>query len=113
MLWPGHVYMTRMIFGQLSWSDIVWSIAPDLPMLTMLFWPHTWSTMKQWTLYSLTYNLPHSFLFLILIQNSKAQKIYGFHIFLDLMSHTGQWSIQPFWPFGPSVQGFMNSVDWH
>jgi hypothetical protein len=49
---------------------------------------------------------------LILIRNSRARNIYAFHILMDILSHTGQWSIEPFFPVGPVIHGVWNPVEW-
>ena len=35
-----------------------------------------------------------------------------FHILMDLLSHTGEWSIEPFFPFGPAIHGIWDPVEW-
>jgi hypothetical protein len=108
MLWAGHLMTTRLYL-----EEALWSIAPDLPMALFLS-PRTepWRVIKEMQAYTWFYKLPHSLWFLILIQNSRARKIYAFHILMDLLSHTGQWSIEPFFPIGPVVHGIWDPVEW-
>jgi len=113
MLWPQHIFCTQLAFGAASWSDAFWSVAPDLPMILLIPWPVPWSLIQDWWVaYSVLYKVPHSFLFLILIQNSRARKIYALHILLDVLSHTGRWSIEPFWPLGGPVSGIGDAIVW-
>lgn len=113
MLWLGHLVSTRLYFGYLTLEDAFWSIAPDLPMALFLS-PRTepWKVIKNWSAYTWFYKLPHSLWFLILIQNSRVRKIYAFHILMDLLSHTGEWSIEPFFPVGPAIHGIWDPVGW-
>jgi hypothetical protein len=119
MLWLGHLISTRLYFGRLSLEDAFWSIAPDLPM-TLFLSPGgmfvgantPWKVIKNWSAYTWFYKLPHSLWFLILIQNSNFRKIYTFHILMDLLSHTGEWSIEPFFPIGPAIHGIWDPVGW-
>ena len=113
MLWPHHVLATQFMVGAVSWSDVFWSVAPDLPMMLMVPWVSSWSLAQDWWVYSVVYKVPHSFLFLILIQNSRARAMYGLHILLDILSHAGRWSVEPLWPFGPAVSGLGNAVAWN
>jgi hypothetical protein len=113
MLWLGHFVTTRACFGSLSLEEAVWSIAPDLPMTLFLTpWTNTWGEIKDWKIYDWFYKLPHSMWSLILIRNSRARNIYAFHILMDILSHTGQWSIEPFFPVGPVIHGVWNPVEW-
>ena len=113
MLWLGHLLTTRLYFGRLSLEDALWSIAPDLPMALFLSpRTETWRVIKNMPAYTWFYKWPHSLWSLILIQNSRARKIYTFHILMDLLSHTGEWSVEPFFPFGPVVHGIWDPVEW-
>jgi hypothetical protein len=119
MLWLGHLLTTRAYFGKLELDDMLWAIAPDLPMALFLspggafVDPNTpWHVIKNWSSYIWFYKFPHSLWFLILIQNSRARNIYAFHILMDLLSHTGQWSIEPFFPIGPAIHGIWDPVEW-
>ena len=112
MLWPHHVLSTQFMVGAVSWSDVFWSVAPDLPMIFLVPWTPPWGLIQDWWIYSVLYKVPHSLLFLILIQNSKARKIYALHILLDIVSHTGQWSIEPLWPLLGPVSGIGDAVTW-
>ena len=115
MLWLGHLVTSRLYFGRLSLEDAVWAIAPDLSMALFLspgLQNTPWRVIKTCYSYNLFYKLPHSFFFIILIRNSRARNIYMFHILMDLLSHTGEWSIEPFFPFGPAVHGIWDPVEW-
>ena len=113
MLWLGHFITTRLYFGQMSLKEFAWSIAPDLPMIIFLTPCGTsWSEMRNWRGYTWFYKVPHSVWSLILIQNSRARSIYLFHILMDILSHTGQWSIEPFFPIGPAIQGLWDPIVW-
>jgi hypothetical protein len=71
-----------------------------------------WDVLRNWNWYTFMYKIPHTLWILILIQNSRARKIYAFHILMDLLSHTGQWSIEPLYPLGPPVHGIWDPVGW-
>jgi len=108
MLWFGHLITTRLLFG--TWS--IWSVAPDIPMaLVLSHYPQSWSEIRMWWLYDFLYKLPHSFWILILIPNS-FRKIYAFHILCDILSHTGEWSIQPLYPFRTKIHGYWDPISW-
>ena len=114
MLWLGHVIFTRIQFGKLNLNDIIWSIAPDIPMALFLS-PQTypWKIMKKWNAYMWFYKIPHSLWSLFLIRNSRWRNIYAFHILLDILSHTGEWSIEPFFPVGPAIHGIWDAAEWN
>jgi hypothetical protein len=115
MLWLGHLVTSRFYFGRLCIEDAFWAIAPDLPMALFLspgVQNTPWRVIKNWYSYNWLYKLPHSFFFIILIRNSRARNIYMFHILMDLLSHTGEWSIEPFFPFGPAIHGIWDPVEW-
>jgi membrane-bound metal-dependent hydrolase YbcI (DUF457 family) len=101
-----------MVGDAVSWSDVFWSVAPDLPMLFLVPFRVPWSVVQDWWVYSVLYRAPHSLFVLILIQNSRARTIYGLHILMDVLTHAGRWSVEPLWPlFGP-VSGLWNAVEW-
>jgi len=119
MFWIGHLLTTRVHFDNMNLEDAFWAIAPDLPMSLFLspggafVDPNTpWRVIKNWPSYLLFYKLPHSLWFLILIKKSRARKIYALHILMDILSHTGEWSIEPFFPMGPAVHGIWDPVEW-
>ena len=31
---------------------------------------------------------------------------------MDIWSHTGEWSIEPFFPIGPMIHGIWDPVEW-
>ena len=111
MLWLGHVVLTRLYFG--IWT--IWSVAPDIPMILILSpWNHdvSWRDMKDTNLYTILYKVPHSF-FSLLFVPKKYRKIYAFHILCDILSHTGEWSIQPFFPMPIQIHGIWDPIDWN
>lgn len=108
MLWLGHVVLTWLYFGRLTF----WSVAPDLPMMLFLAPSYTpWSVKKDWALYILFYKVPHSLLALTVVPQ-RHRNIYLFHILCDILSHTGQWSIQPFYPLEITLYGVWDPVEW-
>lgn len=73
-------------------------------------------------LWSMLWEIPHSFFFLLLIIVPivfwfKIPKIaiaaYGLHIIIDLFSHSGEWAVKPFYPLSFSVSGFTDAWAWH
>jgi len=112
MLWLGHIVITRLWFGRMTFQDAIWSIAPDIPMALFLTpWSYSWSEMQHWILYKILYKVPHSVVALTFVPRAY-RKIYAFHIMCDIMSHTGQWSIQPFFPFDMTLHGVWDPVEW-
>ncbi len=111
MLWLGHVLLTRVYFGM--WT--MWSVAPDIPMILILspWWYHdkSWREMKNTHLYTIMYKIPHSFFCLFFVPK-EYRCVYAFHILCDVLSHTGEWSIQPFFPLPLKVRGVWDPVDW-
>ena len=108
MLWLGHLSLTWLYFRR--WT--LWSVAPDIPMMLFLApSSQTWSVKKEWLTYSLFYRLPHSFWALLVVPRQH-RRIYAFHILCDILSHTGEWSIQPFYPYGLAVHGIWDPVEW-
>lgn len=112
MLWLGHIVTSRFLFGYMTIEDALWSIAPDIPMALFLSpWSYSWSSMREWNLYKLLYNVPHSVLALVFVPRGY-RKIYAFHIMCDILTHTGKWSIQPFFPFRTTIHGVWDPVQW-
>lgn len=112
MLWFGHLAVTRLCFGHLSLEDAFWSVAPDIPMALFLTpWGSPWSKIQHWTLYQILYKVPHSFVALFYVP-SRFRTIYALHILTDILSHTGQWSIQPFFPCELTIHGIWDPVEW-
>ena len=111
MLWLGHLVLTRVYFG--IWT--IWSVAPDIPMVLILSpWNHdkSWRDMKDSGLYALLYKIPHS-LFCLLFVPRVYRKVCAFHILCDVLSHTGEWSIQPFFPVKLTIHGIWDPIDWY
>ena len=109
MLWLGHLILTRIYFG--TWS--IWSVAPDIPMVFILSpWCVPWREMKDTHIYTIMYKIPHSLFFCLFFVPRKYRGIYAFHILCDILSHTGEWSIQPFFPFKLTIRGIWDPVDW-
>jgi len=112
MLWFGHLVTTRILFGRLNLEDAFWSIAPDIPMALFLApWGTPWSEMKKWTIYKILYQIPHSVVALWYVPE-QYRKIYLLHILCDIVSHTGQWSIQPFFPLETTIYGIWDPISW-
>jgi len=112
MLWPQHIFCTQLVLEVVSWSDAFWSVAPDIPMIFLVPWIPSWSYIQDWWVYAVLYKVPHSLLFSILIQNSRIRTIWTLHILLDILSHKGRWSIEPFWPLGGPVSGIGDAIVW-
>jgi len=109
MLWFGHIALTWFHFGQ--WT--LWSVAPDIPMMLLLAPTCVpWSVQKDWWLYSLLYKVPHSFWFVLFFVPFEHKKVYAFHILCDILSHTGEWSIQPLYPLPLKIHGIWDPVQW-
>ncbi len=111
MLWLGHLLLTKLYFG--IWT--IWSVAPDIPMVLILSpWNHnvSWRDMKDTNVYTILYKVPHS-VFSLLFIPKKYRKIYAFHILCDILSHTGDWSIQPFFPMPITIRGIWDPIDWN
>ena len=111
MLWLGHIVLTKLYFG--IWT--IWSVAPDIPMVLILSpWNYSvsWRDMKDTNIYKTLYKIPHS-LFSLFFVPKKYRKIYAFHILCDILSHTGEWSIQPFFPMSITIRGIWDPIDWN
>jgi hypothetical protein len=102
MLWPEHILIgflvSRVMRSDTSWCSLcIGSILPDVPMLALVCaygnnvtsWPPVATTAL--------YVIPHSLLVLPIVP-PRYRVWYAIHIVLDLVSHTGQWGIQPFYP---------------
>jgi hypothetical protein len=108
MLWLGHIFLNWMYFG--NWT--LWSIAPDIPMALILSqWNISWESMKYTQLYMILYKIPHSFLSVLFVPK-EYRKVYAFHILLDILSHTGEWSIEPFFPCSVKIHGIWDPIQW-
>lgn len=113
MMWLGHLVTTRLYFGRLGVDDTVWSIAPDLLMaLFLTSWTSTWAEIGRWNIYSIFYKVPHSLWVIPFIRNDRYRNIYAFHILMDILSHSGQWSIEPFFPFEMKIHGIWDPIEW-
>ena len=112
MLWFGHLSCTRAYLGSLTLKQALWSVAPDLPMVMFLTGPSSWKQIKETFLYTMLYKIPHSFLSTVFVP-SEYRAIYAGHIFLDIISHTGEWSIQPFFPLNTTIHGLWNPIAWN
>ena len=101
--------MTRLYFG--TWS--LWALAPDVPMMLFLTPGNIpWRVKKDWYMYAMFYKVPHSLWALAFVPKAH-RKIYAFHIVCDILSHTGQWSIQPFYPLDITIHGIWDPIDWN
>ena len=112
MLWLGHLILSRIYFGRMSLKDAVWSIAPDLPM-TMIrgVYSEPWYVIKDWWIYVYLYKVPHSVVALLFVPRAY-RKIYFLHSLIDILSHTGDWSIEPMFPWTLKVHGIWDPVGW-
>jgi hypothetical protein len=64
--------------------------------------------MKYTQLYMILYKIPHSFLSVLFVPK-EYRRVYAFHILLDILSHTGEWSIEPFFPCSVKIHGIFFS----
>jgi hypothetical protein len=37
---------------------------------------------------------------------------YASHLLLDVVTHTGEWAVRPFFPWGPAVEGVTDAWAW-
>ena len=67
-------------------------------------------------------DIPHSFLFLLTVISPVTIRLkfprtvilaYFSHIFIDIFTHTGEWSINPFYPIKRKVEGFTDAWAWN
>ncbi len=67
------------------------------------------------------YDFPHSLIFVFLVGLPFATFLrlplivlagYGIHILIDTLTHSGEWSIKPFYPLGKRISGFTNAWGW-
>lgn len=115
---------------------VAFSCVPDLPGLfeyVLLgrekgrrFWiaeNSDWvDARRSHPLWSLLWDVPHSLFFMLGVILPVVMKMhfsllfvgaYGFHIFVDLFTHTGQWAIRPFYPFHFTTRlGFTDAWSW-
>lgn len=70
---------------------------------------------------TILWEIPHSFFFLFLIILPiviflKLPKIaffaYFFHLLIDILTHSGEWAIKPFYPSSLIIDGFTNGWAW-
>lgn len=70
----------------------------------------------------LLWELPHSLLFalfiifpLIYIFNLPLKLIlaYVLHIVVDIFTHSGEWSVKPFFPYDLTIEGFTDAWSWN
>ena len=112
MLWLGHVLSTWFLMGTVNLETALWAIGPDVPMALFLApSSSSWSDIRNWEIYKIAYKFPHTVWSLAFIPK-KARPIWAFHILMDILSHTGQWSIEPFFPWGPPVHGIWDPMVW-
>lgn len=66
------------------------------------------------------WEIPHSAVFMLLIVALAlalnlpylAIVAYASHIFIDLFTHTGEWSVMPFYPVKAKFEGFTDAWSW-
>ncbi len=80
-------------------------------VLLLSHWNMSWKDVKNTNVYSVLYKFPHS-LFCLFYVPKKYREIYALHILLDILSHTGEWSIQPFFPSEVSIHGVWDPINW-
>jgi len=122
-----------------SKRDIIWitlfAFLADIPQIPLHFWlgymknrpfwfPYTidWMGFRALHPYlSMFWEIPHSTLFLILIilpivlvfkLPKMALIAYFSHIFIDVFTHTGEWSMKPFYPINYTIGGFTDAWAW-
>lgn len=112
MLWTEHVvcgWVCNKILGtDNSWIEIIiGSILPDIPMILLLLNHHRWEPHEaDDTDVAILYFLPHSLLSLFVVPR-RLRSLYALHILCDVISHTKEWSIRPFFPIlSFSIEGF-------
>ncbi len=120
---------------KIMYTGIFFSLLPDLAQIPLYlvvgyfagrsFW---FPQIIDWVgfraahpMWTMLWEIPHSVFFLILIIIPiviwfKLPRIaivaYGFHIFIDLFSHTGEWAVKPLYPFNFTIPGFTDGWAW-
>lgn len=127
------------IFAKLNkketWIVVFFSFLPDIIHSILYFYvgflsgrpffiPQTgdWVGFRESSPIAVLLNdVPHSIFFLLLVivplvLYFKLPKMaiagYFSHIVFDLVSHTGEWSLRPFYPFSLAVSGFSDVWTW-
>ena len=82
-------------------------------------WVGVRSAYPSWYLF---WDIPHSLFFLLFViipivyyfkLNKLAIFAYFSHIFLDIFTHTGEWSLKPFFPLNFAINGFTDAWAWN
>jgi len=115
------------------WSTI-FSVLPDIPQIPQYFFVGFLGRRKFWIPksqdwkgvtakypgWAAQYFIPHSFFILPIIGlviwlfklPLLALVAYALHIIIDIFTHTGEWSVKPFYPFKYKVSGLTNAWLW-
>jgi len=89
---------------------VIGSILPDVPMIILYLMGKDVTVIDLWT--CCFYFLPHSLLVLPLVPR-RWRAYYALHIFCDVLSHTGEWSIRLLYPLTNfSIPGFYDPWKW-
>ena len=112
-----------------------WGALPDIFQIPLymflghknsrLFWfplSEDWigvrGTYSSWVLF---WEIPHSVLFVLVVVLPVVRKFdlpisviwaYLSHLLLDILSHTGEWSVKPLFPLDVAVEGFTDAWSW-
>jgi len=112
MLWAEHVVCgwacNKVLGTDNNWFEIIiGSILPDIPMILLLLNNHRWEPHEANDPdVAMLYFLPHSLLSLLIVPQ-RLRALYTLHILCDIISHTKEWSIRPFFPIlSFSIEGF-------
>lgn len=114
MMWHEHLIITWACFKNVGIWDVLYSIAPDIPMVLFLsMMKCSWKEMKNTWPYFFLYEIPHSACFCLLIDNKRHRKIYLLHILLDILTHVDEFAMRPFLPLEFRVNGIWDPVVWN
>ena len=127
MLWPEHVLVGYLFYKYKDNKEnkdiktgyetscatrdiVIGSILPDVPMIILYLMGKDVTVIDLWT--CCFYFLPHSLLVLPLVPR-RWRAYYALHIFCDVLSHTGEWSIRLLYPLTNfSIPGFYDPWKW-
>lgn len=134
-----HILIGKIISFNLSATDQIWamlfSFLPDLGHIPFylllghknkrLFWfpkNSDWlGSRASHPVLTAIWHIQHSFFFLFLIILPAviffkipiiAFLAYGLHLLIDIPTHTGEWSIKPFYPFDFKISGITDAWTW-
>lgn len=110
---PDLMNIPSYLFLGIKTNSTLWYPQPDA------FYANPWIT-EHWTW--MMWNLSHSFVFwgliiMPLLWRSNWTPLFGIaylsHLLLDLPSHSGIWSVQPFWPYNWLMGGWFDAWAWN